>query len=167
MTTADASPAPLISKSESVTISYLLSYQLSRISNSLSRSAALHYRREFDLSLGEWRVVALIGESGSLTHNRLARRSALDKAQMSRVVKGLVTRGLILRTNGAGRTTSLSLTDAGIVVYDGLMAVSNERDQRIRRHLGVRDQASLARALETLTTLVRVMEEEEILLGPE
>jgi len=147
-----------------VTISNLISYQISRISTSLSRSAALRYRRQFDLSLGEWRVIALIGEGGPLTHNRLARRSALDKAQMSRVVRGLVERDLIVRTSGSGRTLSLSLSALGADLYRRVVHEANERDQRLRRHLG-RDQDALVRSFETLATLARVIEEEEIHLS--
>ena len=149
-----------------VTISHLISYQISRISTSLSRSAALRYRRQFDLSIGEWRVIALIGEGGPLTHNRLARRSALDKAQMSRVVKGLVERDLIVRTSGSGRTLSLSLSEKGAELYRGVVHEANARDHRLRRHLG-RDQEALLRALDTLANLARVIEEEELHLTAE
>ncbi len=91
-------------------ISDLLSYRLSRLANLMSGSAALRYRREFDVSLAEWRTLALIGEDPSLTLNRLARRAGLDKAQMSRVVAKLTERGLLSRELGPGRTTQLSLT---------------------------------------------------------
>ena len=37
---------------ELLPITELLSYRLSRVANALSRSAALRYRREFDVSLG-------------------------------------------------------------------------------------------------------------------
>ncbi|MGY4710730.1 MarR family winged helix-turn-helix transcriptional regulator [Mycolicibacterium sp. CBM1] len=167
----DDSPMPLPPRSDGgddeprtdgrVTISDLTSYRLSRVANSLSRSAALTYRRECDVSLGEWRVLALLGERGSLTLNKLARRSALDKAQMSRVVKGLVERGLIDRDYGPGRTTELSLSPEGQRVYARLLDLANERDRRIRRHLGSRDQIALTRALDTLTRLAFFMEEEE------
>ncbi|OPX12042.1 hypothetical protein B1790_05530 [Mycobacterium sp. AT1] len=147
---------------DAVTISDLVSYRLSRVANSLSRSAGLTYRRECDVSLGEWRVLALLGERKSLTLNKLARRSALDKAQMSRVVKGLVERGLINRDYGPGRTTELSLSPDGQQMYDKLLSLANERDRRIRQHLGSRDQVALARALDTLTRLAFFMEEEEV-----
>ncbi|WP_217376804.1 MarR family winged helix-turn-helix transcriptional regulator [Paenarthrobacter ureafaciens] len=143
-------------------ITDLISYQLTRISNSLSRSAALRYRRLFDVTLAEWRTLALLGAQSPMTLNRLARRAALDKAQMSRVVSGLYDRGLIRKDLGAGRTTHLSLTEEGIKVYDGLIAEANERDTRIRGHLGLKDLRAFERALETLNSLARVMEEEEL-----
>ena len=38
----------------------LVSYRLARAASLMSRGAALRYRREFDVSLGEWRALALL-----------------------------------------------------------------------------------------------------------
>lgn len=149
------------SGSDSLAITELISYRLSRASNSLSRSAAVRYRRRFDVSLAEWRTLALLGEKTPATVNSLARKAGLDKAQMSRVVTGLFDRGLVTKSIGAGRTTQLALTDKGFEVYSGLIADANERDRRIRRHLGPKDLRAFERALHTLTSLARVIEEEE------
>ena len=45
---------------EKTTIRDLISYQLARTASLMSRGAALRYRREFDVSLGEWRALALL-----------------------------------------------------------------------------------------------------------
>ncbi|MFE5703377.1 MarR family winged helix-turn-helix transcriptional regulator [Rhodococcus koreensis] len=155
------SAATNIETDDMVVITELLSYRLSRVSNSLSRSAALRYRRLFDVSLAEWRTLALLGAEAPLTLNRLARRAGLDKAQMSRVVSGLYDRGLIVKDFGAGRTTQLSLADAGQELYAGLIGEANARNQRIKRHLGSKNLRALEQAIETLTSLARVIEEEE------
>ena len=146
---------------ELVPISELLSYRLSRTSSALSRSAALRYRREFDVSLGEWRAVALIAADPTLTLNRLARRAGLDKAQMSRVVTRLSERGLVDRTMGSGRTSQLSLTPAGTTVYRGLIAAANERDARLLSALGEDEAARLLSALDRLATLAIEIEQQE------
>lgn len=116
---------------DDTTISHLLSYRVARLSGSLSRSAAARYRRDFDVSLGEWRVLALLGENPDVTLNRLARRAALDKAQMSKVVSKLNARGLVQRVPGARRSTQLSLTAAGEEIYGGLIAAANARNRRL------------------------------------
>ncbi|MCZ4589299.1 MarR family transcriptional regulator [Rhodococcus opacus] len=152
---AEASqPAPLH-------ISDLLSYRLSRLANLISGSAALRYRREFDVSLAEWRTLALIGEDPSLTLNRLARRAGLDKAQMSRVVAKLTERGLLSRELGPGRTTQLSLTRKGAGVYRGLIAAANERDEAFRVCLTDEESAALESALRKLDSLARAMRRSE------
>ncbi|MHA6622669.1 MarR family winged helix-turn-helix transcriptional regulator [Pseudonocardia sp. DLS-67] len=144
-----------------VPISELLSYRLSRTSSAMSRSAALRYRREFDVSLGEWRAIALIASDPTLTLNRLARRSGLDKAQMSRVVSRLTERGLVNRTAGSGRTSQLALTEDGTRVYRGLITAANERDASFLEILSPDEADALLRALDKLADLALAFEQRE------
>ncbi|MBN9734938.1 MULTISPECIES: MarR family transcriptional regulator [unclassified Pseudonocardia] len=146
---------------ELVPIAQLLSYRLSRTSSALSRSAALRYRREFDVSLGEWRAIALIAADPTLTLNRLARRAGLDKAQMSRVVARLSERGLVDRTAGSGRTSQLALTAAGTEVYRGLITAANERDAQFLAALSPDESAVLLRALDHLAEVALEVERRE------
>jgi DNA-binding MarR family transcriptional regulator len=144
-----------------VPISELLSYRLSRTSSALSRSAALRYRREFDVSLGEWRAIALIAADPTLTLNRLARRAGLDKAQMSRVVARLTERELVSRTAGSGRTSQLALTERGTAVYRGLIAAANERDRTFLATLTEDEADVLLKALDRLAGLALEIERQE------
>lgn len=146
---------------ERLPITELLSYRLSRLANAMSRSGALRYRREFDVSLGEWRAIALLGESAPQTLNQLARLSALDKAQMSRVIGGLAERGLVLRELGPRRSTQLTLTRRGKAAYQGLIAVANERNDAFLVCLTPTERAALESALDKLTTLARALERSE------
>ncbi|MGC7094954.1 MarR family winged helix-turn-helix transcriptional regulator [Amycolatopsis lurida] len=144
-----------------VPISALLSYRLSRTSSAMSRSAALRYKREFDVSLGEWRAIALIAADPTLTLNRLARRAGLDKAQMSRVVSRLTERGLVNRTAGSGRTSQLALTEEGTRVYRGLITAANERDAAFLAILSDEEAAVLQSALDKLAELALAVEQRE------
>ena len=76
------------------TIRQLLSYRLHVVANLLSRGAEMRYRREHDVSLWEWRTVALLGADAPQSLATLARAAGVDKAQMSRVVSGLAARGV-------------------------------------------------------------------------
>lgn len=157
----DEVSAPMTDDAEQSVITELISYRLSRVSNSLSRSAGLRYRRGYGVSLAEWRTLALLGAEPNMTVNKLARRAGLDKAQMSRVVSGLSDRGLVAKSLGPRRATHLSLTEHGAETYEGLIGEANARDRRLQRHLGPRDLRAFERALDTLDALARVMEEEE------
>ena len=112
------------------TIKDLLSYRIHRLAGALSRGAALRYRREFGVSLMEWRTVALLGGFGPMALKDLARQSGLDKSQASRTVSGLVKRGLVLRDIGRddAREVALRLSAAGRRLHDGLMLAARERD---------------------------------------
>jgi DNA-binding MarR family transcriptional regulator len=141
-----------------VSITGLLSYRLHRVANAISRSAAARYRRDFDVSLGEWRTIALLGEKGSLTLNKLARMAGLDKAQMSRVVAKLAERGLVAREPGSGRTIHLSLTRKGSSLYRGLIAAANERNRAFLVTLTEEEREVLESALDKLGTVARALE---------
>ena len=116
----------------------LLSYRVHRVANLLSRSAELRYRREFGVSLWEWRTIALLGAADeALSLGHLARAAGIDKSQMSRVVSGLARRRLVLREAhpGDGRGVHLTLTRSGQRVYQGLIRAAAERDAAFRNCL--------------------------------
>lgn len=136
-----------------ITIRDLISYRLSRTANLMSRGAALRYRREVDVNLGEWRTLALLAQQdGPLSLTRLASHAGLDKAQMSRVVTALVDRGLILREMSPenARANKLSLTRTGRATYRRLIAAAAERDKAFRGCLDPHELDVLERVLEKL-----------------
>ncbi len=139
---------------DSRTIKDLLSYRIHKLANALSRGAALRYRQDFDVSLMEWRTIALLGAFAPLPLKDIARQSGLDKGLASRVVSGLVARGLVLRAPGQedGRELALSLTPAGQKVYDGLMAGARERDDAFRAALTAEELRALDTILAKLLT---------------
>ena len=143
-------------------ISGLLSYQISRLAGALTRSATQTYRERFDVSIGEWRVIALLGEHPGTTLNRLARRAALDKAQISRVVSKLLERGLVQRESGPRRSSVLSLTKEGETLYLGLITAANERDVILRGAVPAKDLIVFERVINRLHEVARDLEARDV-----
>ena len=141
----------------------LLSYRLRRLANQISRSAALRYRRLFDVSLGEWRTIALLGAAAPLSLNALAKAAGLDKGQMSRVVAGLVDRGLIRKKSDRSdnRGIELTLTRSGQRVYDGLIGAARLRNDRLLGSLSADERRLLDQVLRKLEAEARVLIHEE------
>jgi len=140
------------------TIKELLSYRLHRVANLLSRGAEMRYRREFGVSLWEWRTVALLGgaaEPQSL--NDLARAAGMDKSQMSRVVSGLTLRKMVLRGTDAqdGRGIRLSLTASGKALYQKLIRAAAERNEAFLGCLTAKERACLEQAMTKLAQEAR------------
>lgn len=132
----------------------LVSYRLSRAASLISRGAALRYRREFDVSLGEWRALALLATGMPPSLMQLARAAGLDKAQMSRVVSSLVQRDLVAR-EGSGRSACLTPTPAGRALYGRLIAAAGERDGAFRAALSAEELATLETVLAKLVVEAR------------
>lgn len=137
----------------------LISYRISRTASLMSRSAALRYRREFNVSLGEWRALALLETGAPQSLMQLSRAAGLDKAQMSRVVASLTSRGLVLRQESSerGRSIELSLTTLGREIYDGLIAAAAERDKLFRAALEPEELAMLDALLRKLSDKARAL----------
>jgi DNA-binding MarR family transcriptional regulator len=140
------------------TIRELLSYRVNVVANLLSRSAELRYRREFGVSLWEWRTVALLGAATEpLSLNELARAAGIDKGQMSRVVSGLTRRRVVLRAPDASdaRGIRLALSKAGQKLYRGLIHAAGERDAIFASCLSKKEMATFDAALAKLAHQAR------------
>ena len=136
----------------------LLSYRLHVVANLLSRSAELRYRREFGVSLWEWRTIALLGAvTDSLSLGHLAHAAGIHKSQMSRVVTGLTERRLVLRAADAddARGVRLTLSKAGRKLYQDLIAAAAERDEVFRRCLTHEETEAFNKVLGKLTGQAR------------
>jgi DNA-binding MarR family transcriptional regulator len=139
------------------TIKDLISYRVHRLANALSRGAAIRYRQGFDVSLMEWRILALLGDFAPLTLKELARESGLDKGQASRAVTNLVRRGLVLRGTGRAdaREVALRLSAAGRRSFAGLIAAAHQRDATFQACLLEAERQALDSALRKLEAAAR------------
>jgi len=136
----------------------LLSFKLHRVANLLSRGAELRYRREFRVSLWEWRTIAFLGRSDEpMSLGQLAELANIDKGQMSRVVAGLTKRRIVLREAhpGDGRGVRLTLTRPGRKIYQGLIRAAAERDATFRDCLSEKENEVFDRALAKLAGQAR------------
>jgi DNA-binding MarR family transcriptional regulator len=146
------------------TIKDLLSYRLHTVANLLSRGAEMRYRRDFGVSLWEWRTVALLGGSEqALSLQELARAAGVDKSQMSRVVSGLARRRLVKRGADAedGRGVRLSLTARGAKLYQGLIRAAAERNAAFLGCLSSKEIAALEAAMAKLAREAKAMIQRE------
>lgn len=71
--------------------------------------------RRFELSLTEWRVCAALHHMPHQRLSQLAERTSSEPSTLSRLVDGMLQRGLLVRDRSGedARALALSLTDAG------------------------------------------------------
>ncbi|MBL8381959.1 MAG: MarR family transcriptional regulator [Burkholderiales bacterium] len=145
----------------------LLSFRVHALANALSRGAALTYRREFDVSLMEWRVLALLGAHQPLSQRDLARHAGLDKGQMSRVVSALARRALVARAPNEqdGRGVRLTLSRAGTRAYEGLIAAANRRNDALAAALAPSERIAFDDMVARLTARARELTRNEQAAG--
>jgi DNA-binding MarR family transcriptional regulator len=118
---------------ENPRLNEFLPYQLSITSNAVSGRIALEYRTRFGLSVPEWRVMAVLGDSGALTQRELTRLTLMDKVAVNRACKVLEERGLAWRRPNAqdGRSHLLELTAEGVRMHDEIMPLALEMERRL------------------------------------
>lgn len=128
------------------------------VANLLSRGAELRYRREFGVSLWEWRTLALLGAvTEPLSLNHLAHAAGIHKSQMSRVVSGLTRKKLVVRAadSSDGRGVQLTLSKSGRKLYAGLIGAAAERDAAFNGCLSREEKRVFDRVLTKLATQAR------------
>lgn len=118
---------------QSTSLSDFLPYRLSITSNAVSGRISQEYRTRFGLSIPEWRVMAVLGDAGSLTQRDLTRLTLMDKVAVNRACKVLEERDLVVREPNAsdGRSHLLELTAAGKEMHGQIMPLALEMERRL------------------------------------
>ncbi len=75
----------------------LLSYRVALLGRVNDRVGQAEIQRRFGITLGQWRVLGVVGYLGEATLRTVARQAFLDEGQVSRSVAALVRRGFIRR----------------------------------------------------------------------
>lgn len=118
---------------QSTRLADFLPYQLSVTSNAVSGRISQEYRERFGLNVPEWRVMAVLGDAGTLTQRELTEFTLMDKVAVNRACKGLEERGLVSRQPNAqdGRSHLLELTESGTRMHDEIMPLALEMERRL------------------------------------
>lgn len=112
-----------------------LPYRLSILSNTVSGAIAAIYEDRHGLSVAEWRIMAVLGMTHDqpLTQKDLCAHTRMDKVQVSRAVKRLLSIGHLEREVDAGdrRRANLRLTAGGRHVYDDVAPATLAWERRL------------------------------------
>lgn len=134
-----------------------LPYLLSVASNAVSDSIAARYQERFDLKIAEWRVMAVLGDSGSHTQRELTELTLMDKVAVNRACKSLSDKQLISRKPNAddGRSHLLELTAQGSATFEQIMPLALQMETRLFDSLDDGEKAALKDVLRKLAEHAR------------
>ncbi|MEL7524556.1 MAG: MarR family winged helix-turn-helix transcriptional regulator [Pseudomonadota bacterium] len=129
-----------------------LTYRLSRVQAKLNTQAQRILSAAADISLIQWRIIALIGSSGDTHAGELTRRAALDKGLFSRNLKTLMKRGMVTSREDKAdhRIAILSLTADGQALYQKVLPIMRARQRALRSTMTKSELDVLHRALDKL-----------------
>lgn len=137
-----------------------LPYRLSVAANRVSRMFAHRYSQAFGLTIPEWRVLAVVGRSGTISPSAVGEMTAMDKVKVSRAAASLVTRGLVKQAQDPndGRGRLLSLTRKGNGIHNGVVPLAKELEATLSEGLNKQEWTVLNKALVKLTAHVGALD---------
>jgi len=134
-------------------------YRLSVLANTVSATIASTYAEQHDLTIPEWRVMAVLAHAPGLSSAEVAERTAMDKVAVSRAVARLQRRHRIACRRAAAdrRRSSLELTPAGIAVYRKVSPAALDYERRLLEALSGDEQKDLESFMERLLQRARAL----------
>ena len=134
-------------------------YRLSVLSNTISTTVAKAYDKRFNVSIPEWRVIAVIGRFPGLSAVEVAERTMLDKVAVSRAVTKLIKNGHIDRefADADKRRSILNLTDQGKTLHDEIAAVALNIEHDLLDGFSSEELEEMMRIMERLMTRARLI----------
>jgi DNA-binding MarR family transcriptional regulator len=138
-----------------------LPYRLSILSNRASDAIARHYSDRFGLSVPEWRVMAVLGQTPGMSARDVAQRTAMDKVQVSRAVASLGDARRVKREGDEadGRITRLSLTARGQAIYDEVVPLALHLEEVFLAALTPEERKTLDALMDKLTKQINSLQQ--------
>jgi DNA-binding MarR family transcriptional regulator len=149
---AKRKPAPATAEHAPLQLEHFLPYRLSILSNTVSQAIADDYQRRYDISVTEWRVMAVLARFEGLSAREVAERTAMDKVAVSRALARLVNAGRVSRVthDDDKRRSVLGLTEAGWCMHDEVAPMARARERELLARLDAEERAWLTRILDKL-----------------
>ena len=136
-----------------------LTLRISFVAKMIERHTVGVLRRDFGISLAEWRVLAQLARNGPMTVRALAERSWVDRSEVSRAAGRLIRRGCLRRDEDPAdrRSPLFSCTDEGRRLAAAIQPTRDRFQQRLTDELGADADAFL----DALYRLARCLVDEE------
>jgi DNA-binding MarR family transcriptional regulator len=131
-----------------------LPYRLAVVTDQMARVFAENYQGSFNLTIPEWRALAIIAEAGTLSPTAIGQRTAMDKVKVSRATQSLVTKGLLRQSQDPadGRGRLLRLTRKGETTHAKMVPLAAKLEAALFDDLSRADVAALNRVLTKIIT---------------
>ncbi len=142
-------PKPAVS---TLALERFLPYRLSILSQLVSTSVHDQYFEPSQLTIPQWRVMAVLGRFAPLSANQVGNRTLMDKVTVSRAVAALLERGLVERAadDSDRRRSALRLSAAGQRLHDHIAPLALDYEARLLACLAPDERKTLDRLLDRL-----------------
>ena len=141
------------SEQASLDLKDFLPYRLSIVTNKVSRNLGEMYSSKFNLSIAEWRVMAVLGQEQDLSADEVCQNTEMDKVSVSRAVTKLLKKKQIVRkfSEQDRRRSMLRLSRSGRAIYDQIVPLALDYEEELLGGLSTREILQFDRLLDKLT----------------
>ena len=129
-----------------------LPYQLVKLAKKVADAGNTEFAAPFNVSLAEWRILATIGQAGTISSRGLPDRTFMDKSKVSRALIKLEAKKLIAREPNSqdNRSTLLKFTPRGIELYNMLVRLAQDWEANLLSVFSTEEQTTLVASLTKL-----------------
>ncbi len=128
-----------------IDLTIFLPYQLTHLATQVSNDFSGIYKKEFNLTIPQWRIMANLAQLGQSTSKQLCTQADMDKSTVSRAVKALIDEGLIYSelNKHDKRAAFLMLSDKGMALYEKITPQALQWEQALLSCLSDDEQRQL------------------------
>jgi DNA-binding MarR family transcriptional regulator len=128
------------------------------LSNKLTGSASQAYRKQFEVGVVEWRILAYLAVYDTGTGAQMSQLMGIDKAAISRSATFLQRQKLVCSQQGFGRNLEFKLTAKGRKLHDRMMPLALAREKALLSGLSEKDVKALVGYLHVLLNNLSAVE---------
>ncbi|KZN56941.1 hypothetical protein N474_09985 [Pseudoalteromonas luteoviolacea CPMOR-2] len=145
-----------MSKQSILDISQFLPYQLVSLSTKVSDDFAQVYSAEAGLTQAQWRVLSHVFNLEFATAKRVCELANMDKSTVSRAIKQLEEKQLLLLTKHPTdkRASVLQATEAGLILYEQLTPKAKEWESALLSNFTDNEKATFRELIAKLSMSV-------------
>ena len=127
-------------------------YRLSILTNIISSSLSDTYKEKFQLSITEWRILAVLGEYPGVSADEVSTKTQMEKSSLSRAIAKLIRRKLIQREFSQidQRRSILTLTESGLSIYNKVVLLAVEFERQLLKCFSGSEYEQFSKLLERL-----------------
>ena len=134
-----------------------LPYQLVKLAKKVADAGNTEFAAPFNVSLAEWRILATIGQAGTISSRGLPDRTFMDKSKVSRALIKLEAKKLIARepNNEDNRSALLKFTPRGVELYNMLVRLALQWETDLISVFSTEEQSAFISSLEKLENKIK------------
>lgn len=119
-----------------------LPYRLTVIASHLSAKLASQYKKQYGISIPEWRVLLNVAYSENVSVRDIEKRVSLEKSKVSRAASKLEAKGYLTKRvdHNDRRLLKLVITDQGVALLNELIPLAQAFQSELNTILGDQEE---------------------------